>query len=91
VSLVAYGIITVAMTLGPMGPVSALRETSVMFAAVIGRVFLHERLAAFRIVACGVVALGAICLGHAGGQPTRRGDTPSQPLVPTISPLRPPR
>ena len=46
-----------------MGSVSALRETSVVFAAVIGRVFLQERLTMFRIVACTVVALGAICLG----------------------------
>ena len=64
VSLVAYGIIIVAMSLGPMGPVSALRETSVVFAALIGRFFLHERLTAYRIVACVVVAIGAICIGH---------------------------
>jgi drug/metabolite transporter (DMT)-like permease len=84
VSLVAYGIIIVAMSLGPMGPVSALRETSVVFAAVIGRVFLHERLTAFRVVACMVVALGAICLGHAGAQPSRTSGAPSRPLAPAI-------
>ncbi len=67
VSLVAYGIIIVAMSLGPMGPVSALRETSVVFAALIGRVFLHERLTVYRIAACIIVALGALCIGHASG------------------------
>lgn len=61
-----YGIIIYAMSLGPMGPVSALRETSVVFAAVIGRLFLDEHLSVHRIAACSVVALGAICIGHAG-------------------------
>jgi drug/metabolite transporter (DMT)-like permease len=67
VSLVAYGLIIFAMTLGPMGPVSALRETSVVFAALIGRYFLHERLTTYRIAACVVVAIGAVCIGHDGG------------------------
>jgi drug/metabolite transporter (DMT)-like permease len=67
VSLVAYGLIIFAMTLGPMGPVSALRETRVVFAALIGRFFLHERLTAYRIAACLVVAIGALCIGHDGG------------------------
>ena len=64
VSLLAYGIVIFAMSLGPMGPVSALRETSVVFAALIGRFFLHERLSAYRVAACLVVALGAVCIGH---------------------------
>jgi drug/metabolite transporter (DMT)-like permease len=67
VSLIAYGIIILAMSLGPMGPVSALRETSVVFAALIGRFFLNERLSAYRLAACIVVAIGAVCIGHAGG------------------------
>lgn len=64
VSLVGYGIIIVAMSLGAMGSVSALRETSVVFAALIGRFFLKEKLTAWRIAACIVVALGALCIGH---------------------------
>lgn len=63
VSLVAYGIIIFAMSLGPMGPVSALRETSVVFAAIIGRFFLGERLTAYRVTACIIVAIGALCIG----------------------------
>jgi drug/metabolite transporter (DMT)-like permease len=66
VSLIAYGIIIYAMSLGAMGPVSALRETSVVFAALIGRFFLDERLTTYRITACAVVAIGAICIGHSG-------------------------
>ncbi len=66
VSLLGYGMIIFAMSLGPMGSVSALRETSVVFAALIGRFFLSERLTAWRIGACVVVAVGALCIGHTG-------------------------
>ena len=61
-SLAAYGAIIWAMTSAAMGPISALRETSVVFAAVIGGVFLHERLTVRRAAACVVIALGAGCL-----------------------------
>ena len=64
VSLGAYGIVIWAMSRGSMGPISALRETSVMFAALIGRVFLRERLPASRVVACVIVAAGAICIAQ---------------------------
>jgi len=61
-SLMAYGAVISALALGPVGPISALRETSVVFAALIGRVFLGEALTVRRVTACAVVALGAICL-----------------------------
>jgi drug/metabolite transporter (DMT)-like permease len=64
ISLVAYGLVIWAVSLGPMGPVSALRETSVVFAALIGRYFLSERLTARRLAACAVIAFGAFCLGY---------------------------
>ena len=54
-----YGIIIWAMTVSPMGPVSALRETSVVFAAVIARMFLKERPSASKVAACIAVACGA--------------------------------
>lgn len=66
VSLVAYGIVIHAMSLGAMGSVSALRETSVVFAAIIGRAFLNERLTISRMLSCLVVTVGAICIGHEG-------------------------
>ncbi|MFP3534846.1 EamA family transporter, partial [Burkholderia sp. SIMBA_042] len=45
------------------GTVSALRETSVVFAVLIGRVFLREAVSAKRWIACMIVAAGAVCLG----------------------------
>jgi drug/metabolite transporter (DMT)-like permease len=63
-AVLAYGVVLWAMSLGPMGPVSALRETSVVFAALLGRMFLNEILTARRVAACCVIALGAACLGY---------------------------
>jgi len=63
ISLLAYGAIIWAMQTSPMGAVSALRETSVVFAALLGAAFLGERLTASRIAACCVIALGAACVG----------------------------
>jgi drug/metabolite transporter (DMT)-like permease len=65
VSLIAYGAVIAAFALGPVGPITALRETSVVFAALIGWLFLGETLTLRRISACAIVALGAICLGAA--------------------------
>jgi drug/metabolite transporter (DMT)-like permease len=62
ISLTAYSAIIWAVSHGPMGPVSALRETSVVFAALIGRLFLGETLSASRLGACLIIAAGAICL-----------------------------
>ncbi len=64
VQLVTYGVVIWAFTLSPIGPVSALRETSIVFAAVIGRLFLNEPLTARRLGACVVIAVGAGCLGY---------------------------
>lgn len=63
VSIAAYGIVIWAMQSGAMGAVSALRETSVVFAVLIGRVFLNETVSARRWLACVIVAAGAVCLG----------------------------
>jgi len=52
-----------AFALAPAGPVTALRETSVVFAVLIGRAFLRETLTLRRVTACAIVALGAVCLG----------------------------
>jgi drug/metabolite transporter (DMT)-like permease len=63
VSIAAYGIVIWALQSGAMGAVSALRETSVVFAVLIGRVFLGEAVSAKRWLACVIVAAGAVCLG----------------------------
>ena len=63
VSIAAYGIVIWALQSGAMGAVSALRETSVVFAVLIGRVFLREAVSGKRWLACIVVAAGAVYLG----------------------------
>jgi drug/metabolite transporter (DMT)-like permease len=63
VSIAAYGIVIWALQSGAMGAVSALRETSVVFAVLIGRMFLRETVNGKRWLACVVVAAGAVCLG----------------------------
>jgi drug/metabolite transporter (DMT)-like permease len=63
ISLGAYGAIIWAMQSSPMGAVSALRETSVVFAALLGAAFLGERLTVLRIAACCIIAIGAACVG----------------------------
>ena len=64
VQLLTYGVVIWAFTLSPIGPVSALRETSIVFAAVIGRIFLGESFTIRRLVACIAISIGAICLGY---------------------------
>lgn len=63
VSIAAYGIVIWALQSGAMGAVSALRETSVVFAVLIGRMFLREAVSGRRWIACVIVAAGAVCLG----------------------------
>jgi drug/metabolite transporter (DMT)-like permease len=62
ISVTAYGVVIWAMSLSPMGQVSALRETSILFAALIGAVFLKERLTAQRLVGAAMIAGGAVVL-----------------------------
>ena len=61
-SMTAYGLVIYAMSLGAMGLVSALRETSVIMAAIIGVVFLRERMTAVRMAAAFLVAAGVIMM-----------------------------
>ena len=64
VSALAYALVLYAKMLAPLGLVSALRETSVIFAALIGVLWFKEgprrwRLLASVIVTGGVVVIGA--------------------------------
>jgi uncharacterized membrane protein len=61
-SMASYAIVLWAMTRAPVAGVAALRETSVIFAALIGSFLLREgsiapRVAGAALVACGVAAL----------------------------------
>jgi drug/metabolite transporter (DMT)-like permease len=58
----AYALVLYAKTLAPLGVVSALRETSVIFAALFGVIWFHERPIGRRLLAAGVVAFGIILL-----------------------------
>ncbi|HEY6105893.1 MAG TPA: DMT family transporter, partial [Anaeromyxobacteraceae bacterium] len=58
----AYALVLWSMTRAPVAAVAALRETSVVFAAVIGARLLKEPFGGARLVAAAVVAAGAALL-----------------------------
>ena len=57
-SLTAYGLVVWAQARGNLATIAALRETSIVIAALIGAAFFHERLGRFRMVASAVVVTG---------------------------------
>lgn len=61
-SVVSYGIVVWAQSLAPLALVSGLRETSVVWAVLIGRVFLGERLVRLEVIAIVAAAVGAVLL-----------------------------
>lgn len=60
---IAYGIVLWAQTRAPLAEVAAIRETSVVFAAVIGVAVLGEDFGRRRIVAAVVIATGIVLIG----------------------------
>lgn len=58
----SYGLALWAMTQAPLAVVAALRETSILFGALIAWLLLKEKVAGLRLVAAGGIALGAILL-----------------------------
>ncbi|WP_171174611.1 DMT family transporter [Ruegeria sp. HKCCD8929] len=65
VSMTAYGLVLYAKNFAPLGAVSALRETSVIFAALIGFIFLKEGNWMRRLGAAVLMALGVALIGMA--------------------------
>jgi len=61
-SMASYLIVLWAMTKAPVAAVAALRETSVVFAAIIGCYMLREGLGALRIAGAVVVLAGIVVL-----------------------------
>ena len=57
-----YGIAIYALVLGPMAHVAALRETSVLFGALMGTVLLGEPFGARRVVAAAVIVAGLLLM-----------------------------
>ncbi len=62
ISITAYTIVLWAQTSGALAPIAALRETSIVFGALIGAVFLGERLGAKRAIAAAVVLAGVVLI-----------------------------
>jgi drug/metabolite transporter (DMT)-like permease len=65
-SFTAYAIVMWAFTQAPIGLVTALRETSVIFAVLIGVFVLKERLDPIKLAATTVTLAGAALLRFAG-------------------------
>jgi len=61
-SLAAYAIVLFAMTRAPVAAIAALRETSVLFAALIGAVWLKEGFGAMRFAGAASVVVGVAAL-----------------------------
>ncbi len=61
-SVLAYGLVLYVKTIAPIASVSAVRESSVIIAALIGVVFLGERPWIGRVVSAIVVATGVVVL-----------------------------
>jgi drug/metabolite transporter (DMT)-like permease len=64
-SALAYGVSVWAMSLSAMGAVSAVRETSILFAALFGAVLLKEKLTGPKLAGIGIVTLGVVTLSQA--------------------------
>jgi drug/metabolite transporter (DMT)-like permease len=64
VQLATYAVMVWALALNPMGPVSALRELSVVFAGLIGWRFLGEKITRVRAGAGVVITAGTVCLSY---------------------------
>jgi drug/metabolite transporter (DMT)-like permease len=62
ISLAAYSIVLWAQTSGALAPIAALRESSIVFGALIGALFLREPLGHRRAVAAAVVLAGVVLL-----------------------------
>jgi drug/metabolite transporter (DMT)-like permease len=61
-SLAAYGAVLWAQTRAPLAEVAAVREVSVVFAALIGMIFLRESFGARRVLASVLIAGGIILI-----------------------------
>jgi drug/metabolite transporter (DMT)-like permease len=58
----SYGLALWAMTQAPLAVVAALRETSILFGALLAWLLLKEKVAGIRIFAAAGIAAGAILL-----------------------------
>ncbi|MBI1779075.1 MAG: EamA family transporter [Proteobacteria bacterium] len=68
IATLGYAIAIWALSVGAMAHVAALRETSVLFAAVLGTRLLGERFGLRRVVAAGVVVAGLLLMNLSLGR-----------------------
>ncbi len=66
VAFVSFGGVMLATRVGPVGQAAVLRETSTVFAALIGWLVLRERVGWRRAALMAVIALGAVVMQAAG-------------------------
>jgi drug/metabolite transporter (DMT)-like permease len=64
-SVLAYGLVLWAQTRGALAPIAALRETSVIFGAIIGTLVFREPFGRTRIIATVLVVAGIVLLNVA--------------------------
>ncbi|MFT5639333.1 MAG: drug/metabolite transporter (DMT)-like permease [Paracoccaceae bacterium] len=64
-SFVAYGLVTWSFTQAPIALVTALREVSIVFALLIGVIFLKEKLSLVKVFSTMVTLFGAALLRFA--------------------------
>jgi len=57
-----YGIALYALSMGTIGEIAALRETSILFATLIGALWLKETVSGQKVIAVSLIALGAVGL-----------------------------
>jgi drug/metabolite transporter (DMT)-like permease len=62
VSMIAYGLVLWAQTRGTLAAIAALRETSIIFGAIIGALFFGERFGPRRAIAAAVVVSGIVLI-----------------------------
>ncbi len=58
----AYWIIIIALATAPMAMVSALRETSILFAAILSTVLLKEGLSVWRFISASLITFGMVVM-----------------------------
>ncbi len=61
----SYGLALYALSQGAMAPVAALRETSAIFAVLIGTFLMRESFGRLRLIASALVAAGVVTLNWA--------------------------
>ena len=67
VAYVSFGSIMLATRIDKVGEAAVLRETSVVFAALIGWAFLGERVGWLRAALVALIALGAVVVEFGAG------------------------